>query len=196
MDILYSAAQAWQNLLPYRYEITCGKSKKLHRIILVFDLLHFYHLAGFPHLHDIVLPIQFSRAKLLGKILAGDIAQTDIERSGNYQSIVRPKLEALSALEQVLSDCRHAYRFDSKRLPFYTDIKAHYLLTEDGTRVVFVFADANTADDTCFLRSAFIMGGRDFRTNQPKMTVLRITRTNTATGQTDVLYQKQGFAPS
>lgn len=37
MDLLYDAAVAWTKLLCYRYDIICGKKKKLYPISLDFE---------------------------------------------------------------------------------------------------------------------------------------------------------------
>ncbi len=42
MDLLYTAAIAWSQLLTFRYDIICGKSKKLYPISLDFKEDEFY----------------------------------------------------------------------------------------------------------------------------------------------------------
>lgn len=193
MDLLYDAAAAWNQLLQYRYEIICGKRKKLYPIVLGFETREFYHLAGFPHMKDIVLPVRTSQSKMHSKVLDRTITGQMIEKSENYDKIIRRKLEAMIRLEQLLNGCPSVYLYDRWKLGFYTDIQAKYLLVDERTQVVFLFTDSEGKCAACFSRSTFVMDDRDFRMNQSKMTVLRIKRTNLTTGITDVLLRKEGF---
>lgn len=193
MDLLYDAAVAWQKLLNYRYEITCGKSKKLYHISLDFDASEFYHLVGFPHMKDITLPVRFSRSKTLMKVLDRTITQDMLVPSVSYERIVKRKLQAIVRLEELLNRCSKVYIFSPKRLPFYTDIKATYLLADDVTQVAFLFTDTSDGGETYFSRSAFVMDDKDFRTNQSKMTVLEILRTDIRTNETCICYCREGF---
>lgn len=192
MDLLYGAAVAWQRLLKYRYEMICGKSKKLYPIILTFDPSEFYHLAGFPHIDDIVFNIQFPKSKMLEKVLDGTITNNMISSSENYETIVKGKLQAIIQLEQLLDNCYKAYLYDPKRLPFYTKIIGKYLIVDESNDVVFLFADS-TDETNYFSRSTFVMGDQDFRANQSKITVLKVEKTDLETGITEQLYVKDGF---
>jgi hypothetical protein len=193
MDLLYDAAAAWSALLPYRYDILCGKSKKLYAIRLSFDPREFYHLAGFPHLKDITLPVRFSQAKAMEKALAGAVTEAMLRKSSHYPTIIRPKLLAILALEALLNRCSGAYLFSPRRLPFYTDIRASYLLTDDNSRAAFLFTDTTDSGRSHFARSAFIMDNRDYRLNQTRLTVLQIERTDLRTDETQLLYRRDGF---
>lgn len=192
MDLLNNAATAWNTLLQYQYHIICGKSKKVYPITLCFNAQEFYHMAGFPHIKDIVFPIQFSQSQMLSKVLDGTITQNLISKSINYYKIVK-KLSAIIFLEQLLNSCSEVYMYNPSRLPFYTKIDAKYLLVDSATNVVFLFTDTEDCGNTYFPRSTFIMDGQDFRTNQSKMTVLKITRVNLTTGSESVMFCKPGF---
>ena len=124
MDLLYDAAVAWNRLLQDRYEITYGKNKKLHTIVLEFQTGEFYHLAGFPHAKDIALPLRGSQSKMLANVLTGKITGAMLEKSTNYETIIKRKLEAIIRLEQLLSSPCQVYLYNPRKLPFYTDIKA------------------------------------------------------------------------
>ena len=193
MDLLYDAAAAWSALLPYRYDILCGKSKKLYPIRLAFDAREFYHLAGFPHLKDLTLPVRFSQSRAMDKVLSGAVTGDMVSKSRHYPTIIRPKLLAIVGLEALLNQCSGAYLFSPRRLPFYTDIRATYLLTDAGTRTAFLFTDTADSGLSHFARSAFIMDDRDYRINQTRLTVLQIERTDMKTGETKLLYRKDGF---
>lgn len=194
MDLLYEAAVAWNKLLQYRYEIICGKSNRLYPIVLDFAANEFYHLAGFPHAKDIVLPIRVSQPKMLSKVLDLKITEPMLVKSSNYEKIIKRKLIAIIQLEQLLNRPCQVYMYNPRKLPFYTDIKGKYLLVDAQTQVVFLFADTESGRLTCFSRSAFVMDDRDFRTNQTKLTVLQIKRTDLTTEITEVIFCKEGFS--
>ena len=194
MDLLYDAAVAWSKLLPFHYDIICGKSKKLYPISLDFNEVEFYHLAGFPHIDDIVFPVQFPQCVMLRKVLDGTITEQMITKSEGYEKTVKSKLLAIIQLEKLLNNCSKAYMFDPKRLGFYTKIKAKYLLVDEQSQVVFLFTDTKDAGKTYFSRSTFIMDNQDFRRNQSSMTVLQIKRTQLHTGTTEILFCRDGFS--
>ena len=193
MDLLYEAAVAWSALLPFRYDILCGKSKRLYPIALTFEAREFYHLAGFPHMKDIAFPIRFSQAKALDKVLSGVLTEELVRKSNHYEQIIKPKLLAIVQLEKLLNRCPGAYLFSPRRLPFYTDIRATYLLTDEHTNTAFLFTDTANSGQSFFARSAFIMGDRDYRLNQSRMTVLQIDRTNLQTSVVEAIYRREGF---
>ncbi|MBR2048837.1 MAG: hypothetical protein IJ960_09615 [Oscillospiraceae bacterium] len=194
MDLLYDAAMVWNHLLGYKYDIVCGRSGVLYPISLDFEASEFYHLAGFPHMKDIVLPVRFSQKQTLSKVLKGTVKESMIVKSDNYEPIIRRKLEALTQLEELLNSPFQVYQYDRWKSPFYTEIRARYLLVDEKTQVVFLFTDTSDGGATYFARSTFVMDHRDFRKGQTKLTVLKINRTELATGREDVIYCREGFA--
>lgn len=193
MDLLYDAAVAWNKLRQYKYEIICGKNKKLYPIVLYFESQEFYHLAGFPHMKDITFPVRFSQSKMLSKVLDSTITERLISKSENYEKIVKRKLTAIIHLEQLLNGCSSVYMFNPMKLPFYTDIHAKYLLVDEKTHVVFLFTDTENNGESYFSRSTFIMDDHDFRVNQSKMTVLQVKRTNLSTKDEEIRFRKDSF---
>ena len=117
MDLLFDAAVAWSKLLPYRYDIICGKSKKLYPISLEFKEEEFYHLAGFPHIKDIVFPVRFSQRAMLRKVLDGTITEQMISMSEGYEKTVKSKLLAIIQLEQLLNNCIKEFFCLLRQLP-------------------------------------------------------------------------------
>ena len=194
MDLLYDAASAWLKLLDYKYNIICGKSRKLHTISLDFDETDFFHIAGFPHVKDIVFPIRFSKSATLKKVLDGTITEQIISPSENYEKIVKPKLLAVCKLEELLNHCFDVYLFNPKLLPFHTDIQAKYLFVDKRNQVVFLFTDTKRHDEPFFSRSAFVMESRDYRCNQSSMTVLKIEQTTLSTGFSKIIYCRDDFS--
>ena len=162
--------------------------------MLEFEPSEFYHLAGFPHAKDIVLPVRGSQTKMLDNVLARKITGAMLEKSTNYESVIKRKLEAIIRLEQLLNSPCQVYLYNPRKLPFYTDIKAKYLLVDEQTQVVFLFTDTEDDGASCFSRSTFVMGDRDFRINQTKVAVLQIKRIDLSTGNADVIFCTDGFS--
>ncbi len=194
MDLLYDAAAAWSKLMYYRYDIICGKKKKLYPITLDFEETEFYHLAGFPHMKDITFPVRFSKRAALKKVLDSIITEGMISKSESFEKTVKSKLLAITHLEQLLNGSSKVYLYDPSRLTFYTDIEANYLLADESSQVAFLFTDTEDMEKTFFPRSAFMMDDRDFRTNQSSMAVLQIKRTNVLTGLTETQFCREGFS--
>lgn len=196
MDLLYNAAAAWANLLNYSYDITCGKSKKLYPISLAFDETGFFHLAGFPHMKDIVFPVRFPKSAMLRKVMDGTITRQMIMQSESYEKTVGSKLLAIIQLEKLLNCCSKVYMYNPRRLPFYTDIEAKYLLADERSQVVFLFTDTQDEGKSFYSRTAFVMTDHGFRTNQSNMVVLQIKRTDLHTGMTETLFCREGYTES
>lgn len=194
MDLLYDAAAVWNRLLGCKYDIICGRKGKTYSILLDFEAGEFHHLAGFPHMRDLVLPVKFSQSKTMYKVLDGVVTEQMIAKSEQYEPIIRRKLEAVVQLEHLLNSRFQVYLFDQKKSTFYTKIQARYMLVDEQTQVVFLFTDTADGGATYFARSTFVMDGRDFRKNQTKLTVLKIARTDLATGSVDIIYCKEGFS--
>lgn len=194
MDLLYDAAVVWNQLLGRKYEIICGRKGKQYTIVLDFEAGEFYHLAGFPHMKDLVLPVKFAQTKALRKVLDRAVTGEMIAKSEQYDSIIRRKLEAVIQLEHLLNSRFQVYQFDPKKSTFYTKIQARYMLVDEETQVVFLFTDTSDGGATYFARSAFVMDNRDFRKNQTKLTVLKITCTELADGTEKVIYCRDGFS--
>ena len=195
MDLLYEAAAAWKKLLDYRYEITWGKSGKLYSIALDFEPCEFYHLAGFPHIKDIAFPVRFPQSKMMDKVLDGVITHDMIMRSACYEKTIRRKLLAVIRLEQMLNSCPRLFKFDPRRLNFYTKITANYLLVDDENDVLFLFTDQEKGGNRIYSKSAFMMDEQDFRINQTELKLLHFNRIDLRTREIHTLYCKPGFSP-
>ena len=191
MDLLYDAAVAWNRLLQDRYEITYGKNKKLHTIVLEFQTGEFYHLAGFPHARDIQLP-RFNQSKVLKKILEGKITEKMLAKSRNYSAMILPRLQAIIHMENSLDHDFFLYSYRRDLYPFYTSIKADFLLSYHSDEIYFMFIIKNgsisvQSFDFTFV-SAFSADSRNYEMNQRRRTILKKTKTNLLSGNSMVIY--------
>ena len=174
MSLLKDAAVAWTELLPLSFQITYGKSKKLHTINLSFQEEHFFHLCGMQYINDIDFQIPISSPDFLSSVMCESFDPVIIEKSTNWD-IVKGRLEGIVSLKQILESDFSLYFFDPYRLGFYTKISATYLIKDQHTGdVVFLFVDGSL--DASYCRSVFKKTANDFTTNQTKLKVLRKIR--------------------
>lgn len=193
MNILHQSALAWKELTEYRYLITYGYKKKLHLIKLTFSLEDFPHLAGFQYLKDISLP-NFTSSKLVERILEGKIPHEQIIKSMQYDTMVKPRLEALIHLKNSLDNNFILYSFMPKMYPFVTTIKADYLITSHTPINSFIFiinASTNELSKCEFLCcSVFAQGTRNYETNQRSYCILKKERIHIPTNTSTILFDK------
>lgn len=195
MDLLQQAAQAWLVLTDYEYHIICAKKQKLHDLYLRFAPDEFFHMAGFQHLKDIVLPVRFSQVRAMDKVLQGAITESHISKSQAYTNSVRPRLQAMVQLKNMLDSNFVTYSFDPGKALTYTRICASYLITGGNSDVVFLFTDRKSSGKEVFSRSVFLLDQRDYRKNQAKLTLLLAERRNLKTQERIVLYKHENYAP-
>lgn len=190
-DLLWSAAQAWDKLCKIQYTITYGYKAKLYHINLTFEPEDFYHLAGFPHARDIQLP-RFNQSKVLKKILEGKITEKMLAKSRNYSAMILPRLQAIIHMENSLDHDFFLYSYRRDLYPFYTSIKADFLLSYHSDEIYFMFIIKNgsisvQSFDFTFV-SAFSADSRNYEMNQRRRTILKKTKTNLLSGNSMVIY--------
>ena len=112
-----------RNLKPTRL----GKTSRKKTLRSLAQAGLFPHLAGFQYLRDVHLP-RFSSKKTVSKILDGTISQEMIEKGGQYEESVKPRLLALVSLEAMLDNNFTFYSFMPRFYSFFTSIKADYLI--------------------------------------------------------------------
>ena len=112
-----------RNLKPTRL----GKTSRKKTLRSLAQAGLFPHLSGFQYLRDVHLP-RFSSKKTVSKILDGTMSQEMIEKGGQYEESVKPRLLALVSLEAVLDNNFTFYSFMPRFYSFFTSIKADYLI--------------------------------------------------------------------
>ena len=192
-ELLSVAAAAWDKLVDYSYYLTYGKKGKLLKLELYFSADRFMHIAGFQHLTDIQLPWAGSQKKMYERILSGQIREEHIVKSAYYPDYVEPRLRAILMLGEMLEGNFSTFLFAPKRLPFYTDISAKYLISDENAQIVFLFTDEE-CEKRLFPKSLFLKDKRDYTKNQTHLTLLKKERVNHLTGETVTLFCKDGYA--
>lgn len=77
---------------------------------------------------DISLP-NYYQTKIVDRILEGKITFEQIQKTAQYEEMIKPRLEALVHLKNSLDNDFNLYSFMSRMYPFITNIKADYLIT-------------------------------------------------------------------
>ena len=176
MGLLYDAALAWHGLQNVNYFLLLGrKGKWSSSLFLDFSLGDFPHLAGMQYASDVdfdVNPAELRGEKLISKIIGGEIDDTLIERSANWEGRIRGRLEGIIALEAALDSDFLIYIFDSRKVPYGTNISAKYVIKDQRTGMTFFFfVDSN--ENRWFCRSIFQANLTDYTVNQTRVFVLR-----------------------
>ena len=192
-DILYQSALVWKTLTEYSYIFTYGYKKQLRTINLTFSMEDFPHLAGFQYLKDLSLP-RYNASKIVDKILEHKITYEQVSNGVQYMEMVKPRLEALVRLKDILENAFRLFSYMPQMYPFTTTIKADYLISSRLNFVNFVFIIQSSCGDVArcdFLCcSAFTKGERDYEMNQRLRTLLKKERIHIATNTSNVLYNR------
>jgi hypothetical protein len=193
MNILQQSAYAWRNLSEYQYLLTYGYKKQLYTINLTFSPEDYPHLAGFQYMKDISLP-KYTPAKIIDKILDNKISFDTIQKSINYEGMIKPRLEALINLKNSIDNEFTLYSYMPCMYPFITGIKADYLIASHIELDSFIFIIQNTphgkskCDFLCC--SAFAKGERDYETNQRSRALLKKIRIHIPDNTETILLDK------
>lgn len=192
-DIFYHAASVWNELTEYNYLFTYGYKHKLYEINLIFSPEDFPHLAGFQYLKDISLP-RFSPEKTVSRILDGTIKIKQIQKAAGYKDLIVPRLETLVQIKDALDNDFILFSYMPDMYPFYTQIKADYLISyhSDVTNFIFLVRSnsSGTAKFDYLCCSAFKRGDRDYETNQRSRALLKKERIHVSTNTSTILLDK------
>lgn len=192
-NILYQAASVWKNLIEYRYVFTYGYKKQLYTINLTFSVEDFTHLAGFQYLKDLSLP-RYSPNKTIERILDKTVKYEQIIKGVQYEEMVRPRLEALVHLEDILNNEFLLFSYVPHLYPFTTTIKADYLISShlNFNNFVFIIQSTPTGIAKCdyLCCSAFTKGERNYEANQRTRTLLKKERIHIPTNTSTILLDK------
>ena len=108
--------------------------------------------------------------------------------------MIKPRLEALIHLKNSLDNDFNLYSLMPRMYPFYTNIKADYLITSyiDIDSYIFIIHTTPSGDAKCnFLCcSAFTKGERDYEANQRKYTLLKKVRLHIPTNTSTIILNK------
>lgn len=193
MNLLQESARAWKELTLYRYLFTYGYKKRLYPLCLTFSAEDYPHLAGFQYMKDISLP-NYSSAKIVDRILEGKIPFKKIQKASQYEEMVMPRLKALIHLKESLDNEFNLYSYMPQMYPFFTGIKADYLISSHlhVEHFIFIIKSNSQGELKCdyLCCSIFEKGERDYEANQRPRTLLKKERIYLPSHTTDILFDK------
>ena len=193
MNLLQKSARAWKEIIEYRYLFVYGYKKQLYPINLIFSLNEYPHLAAFQYAKDIALP-NYSSAKIADRVIEGKISFDTLKKATQYKDMIKPRLEALIHLKESLDNEFNIYSFMPRMYPFYTTIKADYLISSHTNINNFIFIintnsqNESKCDFLCC--STFEKGKRDYETNQRARTLLKKERIHIPSNTSVIFFDK------
>lgn len=177
MGLFLTAARAWEALSNVSYIITIGRKGQSESFTLVFRPLDFDHLSGIQYITDIDFGIhrnEYRGEKLISALKSGRIDESLIERS-QFWPKAAGRLQSIIDIRCILESPFSIYRFNSKKLSFYSTLQATYLIYSDERQSgIFLFLDRDNM--LCYCKSIFEMDNRDYRQNQTRLTVLKVIK--------------------
>ncbi len=192
-DIFYQAAFVWNELTEYKYIFTYGHKNKLSTINLTFSPEDFPYLMGLQYLKDLSLP-RYNQGKIVSRILEGTISFEQIQKGEQYKKMVLPRLEALTRLKDTFENDFNLFSYMPRMYPFYTQIKADYLISGHTDIKSYVFLLQSKIDGTAqcdhLCCSAFRQEDRDYEKNQRLRALLKKERIHIPDGTSTVLLDK------
>lgn len=132
--------------------------------------------------------------KIISQILDGTIKLEQIKKAAQYNEMVVPRLEALVRMKDTLDIEFMLFSYMPHMYPFYTQIKADYLITSRSDIKSFVFIIQSNADGSakCDFSccSTFKQGARDYESNQRPRSLLKKERIHISSRSSTILLDK------
>ncbi|MFR9537841.1 MAG: PBECR4 domain-containing protein [Rikenellaceae bacterium] len=187
MDQLLACASAFSALSNIEYSLVIGRKGKAIELRICFPTVNFHHLAGLHKLRDLQLATE-NRDKVFQRILSGQITCDHILKSSFAQESLR-RMAPLQHLELLFDTNELVFRYNEKKQVFSV-IQADFLLSTplDGNDIYIFISKGD--DDSYFCRSLFPKDGKDYTQGQSKYTLLYKEKINTATGVSEVQYDR------
>lgn len=142
---------------------------------------------------DISLP-NYTSAKVVDRILEGKILFQKVREAVQYENMIKPRLEALIHIKTSLDNEFTLYSYMPRMYPFYTGIKADYLISSHFGISSFVFiikANVQSERECDFLCcSIFQKGNRDYENNQRSRVLMKKERIHIPTNTSVILLDR------
>lgn len=193
MSLFLDAAKKWNEIKVCSYHIVLGKKGKMEEFTLRFRMEDFDHLSGMQYANDVDFKLprnKYRGINLVPALIDGKMDDTLIEKSMQWGKISE-RLELIIDLEEVLDADFVIYKFNPRKLPFHSEIKAAFCIySEKQGKGVFLFVD--TGDECCYCKSIFSRDDiRDYRSGQEKWTILR--KSKYIDGNEVALYEHRAY---
>ena len=190
-DSIFECLTSFVKLLNTRYTIHLGRAGKTAAFEIGFTKHDCYHLMGLHYLED--RRDHRGRNFIFDELLVSADARRHIAESSFIDDNIRDRIRFTGMLEALLDDNSTIFRYNPKRLPFFSRIKAEYLLDNIAYgREVYLFLDKRRDSDERFCRSIFPRTTHDYSTGQTIWTLLYKEK-NLPDGTTAILYHHKGY---
>lgn len=186
MNNILDSAKNFSRLLDVEYEIILAKKGNQVRLIISFEKIHFYHLAGLQYLKDIH-ELDNQREIVFDWILSESIKTERIE-SSQFYSKIKDRVHYLAQLESIFDSNDTIFKYDEKENILTSQITGEYLMKNIvESRNIFTFLD-KTKDGKYYCRSFFPQSFKDYSYRQKNWTVLSKKKIFKKFGEAIVLY--------
>lgn len=171
-DWLRLAAETYRRMTAVEYHIVLGRKGKMHLLDIEFPPENFYHLAGLHKLKRSYSLFQDASARVLKKILSGEMGMDMIRDDQNFQKVEK-RLMALSELEEILDKTdTQFYEFNSRKVWIPTKITADYVAKGKGQSAAVTFSFFVKDNRKYCMNSLFLEEKLDYTERQTQYTVL------------------------
>lgn len=177
---LLDAAQAYQELMKYRYVFLLGRKGIAETLTLEFTKEAFHHLAG---LHKIGIARTRNKKYALEYILEND----DVPEIEN-RDILIDRWNCICSLKEMIESNRIVFRMQKKEFPG-SQIKADYLMTKE--QCIFFIKDSEPLSIFTAREDQLKNAARNLR-----LTTLKIDREEIDSGTIETLYEFNKNEPS
>lgn len=175
-DYLYQSAIAFKKLLPVKYRLFLGRKGKSFELVITFNPVDFFHLAGLQKLNNYELN-RLPKGRILNSILNREITDSIFNNVASSDEILQ-RIKVFTQLETLLDDNNTAFfKFNAKiaKSKIRADYMARGLL--DGSQIVFSFFikgdERNISDRGSYrVNSIFPLSKQDFSLGQTKYILL------------------------
>ena len=190
-DSILECLLSFSKLLDTTYTIHLGRAGKTLSFNLSFTKTDCYHLMGLHYLgdrHD-----NRGRNYIFDELIASKDARKHIATSSYIDDNVRDRIFFTGMLEKLLDDNSTIFRYNHRRLQFFSKIEAEFLLDNIAQeREVYLFLDKRSDCEDYYCRSIFPRTTRDYTYGQPKWTLL-YKKKSMSDGTETVLYHHKGY---
>jgi len=176
-DLLERSAQAYQELIPFRYHFTLGHKGELRHISLHFPEVAYYHLAG---LHRVGIAALSNKKKALEVILLKRVTHEHIIGAG---VALEDRWMRICRLKEMIEVNRIIFCYRGHEQPG-SMIQADYLMVHEGFAL---FMAGETP------ASIFEQRARRYEKGCPRFVTLKIEREDKLTGRKMNLFMSPNF---
>lgn len=207
MDSLTNAADFYNELMKYKFNLILGKKGKQHIITIAAKSEHFPHIIGLDKLTDIGTSLYKNRNndQIIHGIQDGEITIQDIEKSSHYnhnqfEYSVKNRIELFPYLRPIIENGwnENEMTFIFIKRIAYSQIDADYLIrfrTDHKGQECYLnlFLKKDNYSDDFIPISFFPRLNDNYEKDQPSLTLLYKTRSTK--DKNEELYIRDGFAP-